>query len=113
MKRFGGSLLALLLVLGVTLGGLFGTTAGSRWLLQRVPGVQVEGFAGHLAGRWQAERLLWQQGEQRVELLAPRFAWSPGCLLRLTLCLDELVAEDVQLHFPPGTEDTDSAPFSL
>lgn len=57
MKRFGGSLLALLLVLGVTLGGLFGTTAGSRWLLQRVPGMQVEGFAGHLAGRWQAERL--------------------------------------------------------
>jgi translocation and assembly module TamB len=113
VKRFGGSLLALLLVLGVTLGGLFGTTAGSRWLLQRVPGMQVEGFAGHLAGRWQAERLSWQQGEQRVELLAPRFAWSPGCLLRLTLCIDELVAEDVQLHFPPGVEDTDGASFSL
>lgn len=113
MKRLGWSLLALLLLLGVALGGLFGTTAGSRWLLQRMPGVQVEGFAGHLAGRWQAERLLWQQGEQRVELLAPRFAWSPGCLLRLTLCIDELVAEDVQLHFPPGAEDTDSGPFDL
>lgn len=113
MKRLGWSLLALLLLLSVALGGLFGTTAGSRWLLQRVPGVQVEGFAGHLAGRWQAERLFWQQGEQGVELLAPRFAWSPGCLLRLTLCIDELVAEDVQLHFPPGAEDTDSTPFSL
>nr|WP_272890722.1 translocation/assembly module TamB domain-containing protein [Stutzerimonas sp. S1] len=106
-------MLTLLLLLGVALGGVLGTTAGSRWLLQRVPGLQVEGFAGHLAGRWQAERLLWQQGEQRVELLAPRFAWSPGCLLRLTLCIDELVAEDVQLHFPPGAEATDSAPFSL
>lgn len=113
MRRVAWGVIGLLLVLGAALIIALGSTAGSRWTLERLAGVQLEGFEGRLAGRWQAERLLWQQGERRVELQAPRVAWSPACLLRLTLCVDELVVEDVQLSFPPTADAAADAPFSL
>ena len=98
------------LVLAVTL--ILGTQAGSRWALARVPGLTVEQFAGRLGGQWSAEHLLWQQGSSRVELQAPTFAWSPLCLLRMTLCIEQLDVEQVSLQFPPGTEES-SGPISL
>lgn len=98
------------LVLVVTL--ILGTQAGSRWALARVPGLTVEQFAGRLGGHWSAEHLLWQQGSSRVELQAPTFAWSPLCLLRMTLCIEQLDVEQVSLQFPPGTEES-SGPISL
>ena len=98
------------LVLAVTL--ILGTQAGSRWALARVPGLTVEQFAGRLGGHWSAEHLLWQQGSSRVELQAPTFAWSPLCLLRMTLCIEQLDVEQVSLQFPPGTEES-SGPISL
>jgi translocation and assembly module TamB len=106
------ALLALVmgLVLAVTL--ILGTQAGSRWALARVPGLTVEQFAGRLGGHWSAEHLLWQQGSSRVELQAPTFAWSPLCLLRMTLCIEQLDVEQVSLQFPPGTEES-SGPISL
>ncbi|MCK9815628.1 translocation/assembly module TamB [Pseudomonas sp. MAFF 302046] len=106
------ALLALVmgLVLAVTL--ILGTQAGSRWALARVPGLTVEQFAGRLGGHWSAEYLLWQQGSSRVELQAPTFAWSPLCLLRMTLCIEQLDVEQVSLQFPPGTEES-SGPISL
>ncbi|MET1077723.1 MAG: translocation/assembly module TamB domain-containing protein [Pseudomonas sp.] len=70
--------------------GVLGTPAGSRWLLAQVPGLQVEQFSGRLGGHWQAERLVWQQGADRVELKGPVVQWSPACLLRLTLCVQRL-----------------------
>ncbi|MDT4807511.1 Translocation and assembly module subunit TamB [compost metagenome] len=112
LKRIALGLLAVLLVLGLGVALLLGTSAGSRWLLGSLPGVSVEGFAGRLGGTWQAERLAWRQGEQQVELLAPRFAWSPACLLRLTLCLQRVEAERVALLFPPAAEEDDT-PLSL
>jgi translocation and assembly module TamB len=106
------ALLALVmgLVLAVTL--ILGTQAGSRWALALVPGLTVEQFAGRLGGQWRAEHLLWQQGSSRVELQAPTFAWSPLCLLRMTLCIEQLDVEQVSLQFPPGTEES-SGPISL
>lgn len=98
------------LVLAVTL--ILGTQAGSRWALALVPGLTVEQFAGRLGGQWRAEHLLWQQGSSRVELQAPTFAWSPLCLLRMTLCIEQLDVEQVSLQFPPGTEES-SGPISL
>ncbi|MCQ4270285.1 translocation/assembly module TamB [Pseudomonas kuykendallii] len=105
MRRVGWGVLALVLlpVLGLTL--LLGSQAGSRWALAQVPGLQVQGFNGRLGGAWRAERLVWTQGERRVELVAPQLDWSPGCLLRLTLCLDRVVAGQVILALPPSTDD--------
>jgi translocation and assembly module TamB len=79
-----------------------------------VPGVQVEQFKGRLGGDWQAQHLTWEQGDNRVEVESPRMAWSPLCLLRMTLCVEELVAGDIDLHFPPTPDDSaPSEPFSL
>jgi len=104
--------LALVMLVVLALGALLGTQAGSRWALGQVPGLSMDGFEGRLGGQWSAERLLWQQEGRRVELDAPKFSWSPLCLLRMTLCIDRLDVEQVSLQFPPST-DQGSGPISL
>lgn len=107
-------LVTLLLLILLTVGAVLGTHTGSRWVLNKVPGVEVEQFHGRLGGEWQAERLTWQQGANRAAVDAPRMAWSPLCLLRMTLCIEELVVGDIDLQFPPAPEDdAPSEPFSL
>lgn len=106
-RLFKWSLLALLslcLLLVVGLAVLLGSAAGSRWLLGQVPGLQVQGFEGRLAGDWQARHLEWAQGEQRVTLVAPQLDWSLRCLFQLRLCIKRLAVEEVQLVFPPDEE---------
>ncbi|MBC8648634.1 translocation/assembly module TamB [Pseudomonas sp. MTM4] len=107
-------LVTLLLLILLAAGAVLGTHMGSRWVLNKVPGVEVEQFHGRLGGEWQAERLTWQQGANRAVVDAPRMAWSPMCLLRMTLCIEELVVGDIDLQFPPTAEDdAPSEPFSL
>ncbi|EPN39809.1 hypothetical protein A242_24255, partial [Pseudomonas syringae pv. actinidiae ICMP 19095] len=85
----------------------------SRWALARVPGLQLENFQGRLGGQWNAERLVWQQGEDRVEVQAVAFAWTPACLLKMTLCIDRLHAGQVLLRFPPSGAPSDEGPVNL
>ena len=102
------SLLALLLfclLLALAISVALGTGAGSRWLLDQVPGLHVEGFEGRLAGDWQAQQLEWRQGEQRVTLVAPQLDWSLRCLFQLRLCIKQLAVDEVELVFPPSAED--------
>ncbi|MDH0095819.1 translocation/assembly module TamB [Ectopseudomonas hydrolytica] len=112
LKGVAVGLLGLMLLVGASLWLLLGSQAGSRWLLQQVPGLQVEGFDGRLGGAWQAEQLIWQQGEMRVELQQLDMAWSPSCLLRLTLCIDRLHLQQAALNLPPSAEPS-SEPLSL
>ncbi|MBA4244553.1 MAG: hypothetical protein C0452_11600 [Pseudomonas sp.] len=112
LKGVAVGLLGLMLLVGASLWLLLGSQAGSRWLLQQVPGLQVEGFDGRLGGAWQADQLLWQQGEMRVELQQLDMAWSPSCLLRLTLCIDRLHLQQAALNLPPSAEPS-SEPLSL
>ena len=106
------SLLGLLLVLAISLSLLLGTQGGSRWLLVQVPGLQVDDFNGRLGGSWSAQQLRWQQGENSVQVMAPRLNWSPACLLRLTLCIEQLHSGPISLVFP-NDEQPSSEPFSL
>ncbi|RJG09129.1 translocation/assembly module TamB [Pseudomonas cavernicola] len=112
LKAVAWALLGGLALLLLVLTSVLATTSGSRWVLGLVPGLQVENFSGHLGGRWSADRLIWQQEADRVEVKAPRFEWSPLCLAKLTLCLDQVVAEQVLLEFAPSTEES-SEPLSL
>lgn len=106
------ALLALVLLLGLGVTTLLGTEGGSRWVLQQVPGLTVEQFRGRLGSAWQADRLLWEQPGQRLELQQLDFAWSPACLLRMTLCLQRVQVEAVRLQFAPSTTPS-TKPFSL
>ena len=115
MRRLRHALQALTAVLLLAVLGLavvlVNETAG-RWLLQQVPGLSSEGFSGHLGGNWQAERLIWQQGQQRMQIQALALSWSPACLLRLELCIERLQAERVDLAVA-GSEPTGSQPVVL
>ena len=113
LKITAVTLLALLLLMVLTISAVLGTQAGSRWALSLVPGLSVENFQGRLGGQWSADHLLWQQDSSRVELNKAIFAWSPLCLTRMTLCIDQLKAEQVVLQFPPSEETTESGPITL
>ena len=106
------SLLGLLLVLAISLSLLLGTQGGSRWLLAQVPGLQVDDFDGRLGGSWSATQLRWQQGENSLQVMAPSLDWSPTCLLRLTLCIEQLRSGPISLVFPDD-EQPSRQPFSL
>jgi len=106
------AVLSLVVLVLLAVVSLLGTQAGSRWALSQVPGLTLENFQGRLAGQWSADHVLWQQGADRVELIKPLLAWSPLCLTRMTLCIEQLRAEQVLLQFAPSTEPS-SGPISL
>ena len=105
--------LALLMLVLLTVTTVLGTATGSRWALGFVPGLNVENFQGRLGGQWSADHVVWQQDTSRIELDKVIFAWSPLCLTRMTLCIEQLKADQVSLQFPPGTEEDSSGPISL
>ncbi|MCS3840438.1 translocation and assembly module TamB [Pseudomonas sp. JAI111] len=107
------AILALLMLVVLAVSTVLGTATGSRWALGFVPGLTVENFQGRLGGQWSADHLLWQQDSSQVELSKPIFAWSPLCLMRMTLCIEQLKADQVSLQLPPGTEEASSGPIAL
>jgi translocation and assembly module TamB len=113
LKILGLALIVIVLILLTTLSVLLGTEAGSRWTLARVPGLQLENYSGRLAGQWRADHLLWQQDGTRVEVDSPDFDWSPGCLLKMTLCIDRLHAGQIRLQLAPSTESPNAGPVQL
>ena len=99
------SLLALvLLVLGASFS-LLATQSGSRWLLDQVPGLMVEDFSGAVLTDWQAQQLVWQQGEMSVQLTDVQMRFRPMCLLRSAVCLDQLSAARIEVNLPSSEPD--------
>ncbi|WP_434577654.1 translocation/assembly module TamB domain-containing protein [Pseudomonas sp. Z1-6] len=107
------ALAGLLATVVLALGILLGTAFGSRWAISLVPGLTVENFQGRLGGQWGADHVLWQQDASRVEVDRPVLAWSPLCLLRMTLCIEQLKADQVALQLPTSTDEPSSGPISL
>ncbi|HGA2316126.1 TPA: translocation/assembly module TamB domain-containing protein [Pseudomonas putida] len=101
------------LLVALALGLLLGTEGGSRWALGRVPGLTMDDFQGRLAGTWQASRLSWVDGGNHVQVEAPLLSWSPACLLRATLCIDQLHARQVDMAFAPSEQPAESGPLQL
>ena len=80
-------LLALLVLVPLAGVGLLLSDTGSRWVLERVPGLSLERYQGALLGRWQADRLQWESDETRVVLEQPLMELDAACLWRGMLCL--------------------------
>lgn len=120
-------LLAVAALLVLLLGGLAGglrwllvTDAGSAWLMQRLPQVQVQGFSGSLAGpSWHADslRLPWAGGQkwlliEGVTATGVQWHWRPGDKAWVGLSAASLTARKMTLHTgPAGT--TKAAPPTL
>lgn len=109
LLALAGVLVAVVLALSVVLGTAF----GSRWALGLVPGLTVENFQGRLGGQWSTDHVLWQQDASRVEVDRLIFAWSPLCLARMTLCIEQLKADQVALQLPASADEPSSGPISL
>lgn len=106
-------LLLVVLLLGLAVSVLV-TQSGSRWLLNQVPGLTVQGWQGAVLTQWRAEQLQWQQDELLVQLNDAHMQFRPSCLLRSTLCLDVLEVARFELTLPPAqTEDEPSATLEL
>ncbi|WP_024694694.1 translocation/assembly module TamB domain-containing protein [Pseudomonas syringae] len=112
-KIAGLSLFAVLLLLMTVVWLILGTQGGSQWALARVPGLQLENFQGRLGGQFSADRLVWQQAQDRVEVQSLAFDWAPACLLKMTLCVDRLSAENVMMQFAPRAEPGPEGPITL
>ncbi len=100
------ALLLIVLLIGLSLS-LLVTQTGSRWLLNQVPGLTVEGWQGAVLTEWRAEHLQWQQGDVSVQLSDVHILLRPMCLLRSTVCLDVLEVARLELNLPetePATE---------
>ncbi|GLZ86549.1 translocation/assembly module TamB [Metapseudomonas resinovorans] len=108
--KYGFAILALVLAAVVAIPAtLLFTETGGRWALGHVPGLEVDDFSGTLGGRWSATRLSWQQDGTALELQAPLLDWSPACLLRRTLCINELASDSIHLDLPPSQDESSSA----
>ncbi|MDO3720253.1 translocation/assembly module TamB domain-containing protein [Marinobacter sp. chi1] len=110
-------ILLILLLLPVLLVGAvllaLRSDAGTAWVLEQVPGLEVTDGRGSVLGLWQAERLVWQGYGVQVDLAAPRLDWSPSCLVRKQVCLDTLVAEQIDVQVEPPEEKPESEPRDI
>src|SRR5699024_11072932 len=92
-------LLLIVLLLGIALS-LLVTQSGSRWLLNQVLGLTVQGWQGAVMTQWRAEQLQWQQDDLFVQLNHAHMQFRPSCLFRSTLCLDVLEVSRFDLTLP-------------
>ncbi|MCW5658241.1 MAG: translocation/assembly module TamB domain-containing protein [Burkholderiaceae bacterium] len=115
------ALLALLLTTGLGITQVLRSEAGTRWLLARVPGLQVQGVRGALwSDGLSIERLLWQGGAQqptievhRIELAQPRWRWLPHAGAWLMLTAPSLTAERVAWQSPRESGPAGAPPTQL
>ena len=100
-----GVLVGVPVVLVAILLWALSTDAGTAWTLEQIPGLQTEQAQGSLLGQWQAEELGWQGYGVGVVVNTPHIDWSPSCLFRLTLCLEQLSAETLDVTLQPTAEE--------
>ncbi|MEC7815051.1 MAG: translocation/assembly module TamB domain-containing protein [Pseudomonadota bacterium] len=110
-----GVLVGVPVVLVAILLWALSTDAGTAWTLEQIPGLQTEQAQGSLLGQWQAEELGWQGYGVGVVVNTPHIDWSPSCLFRLTLCLEQLSAETLDVTLQPTAEEpsADTGPITL
>jgi translocation and assembly module TamB len=114
LKIVGATLLGLVVAIGLGVALIVGTETGSRWVLERVPELTIEGYTGRLGGHWTAERITWAQAGTQAVVVSPVFDWSPGCLFKRTLCINTLIAQEINLDLAPGEEQaSEEGPITL
>ena len=91
------------LVVGLLLLALRSET-GTAWVIDQVPGLEVEQGQGSLLGEWQASSLTWQGYGVGLQVEAPVVDWSPTCLFNKQLCLERLLADSIDLTLQPSGE---------
>lgn len=104
-----GLVVLLLLLIPVAAVGLLFTETGSRWVLDRVPGLTLNGYQGALLSNWHAEQLQWENEALHVRLEQPTMTLETSCLLQGTLCLRQLQVAEIDLAPEPSEESSEPA----
>ncbi|RZU99006.1 translocation/assembly module TamB domain-containing protein [Spiribacter vilamensis] len=113
MPRLCTLILTLIFAIALLGAWLLSTTEGARWLAARaealLPALQVSVTSGSLWNGVSVADLRWSGdgGEISVDSLA--LDWSPGCLLRWTVCVDELAVDGVRLDLPAAAPEAGEA----
>ncbi|AGY91516.1 hypothetical protein SPICUR_02515 [Spiribacter curvatus] len=104
MPRLRSLLITLVLVAALSGAWLISTTDGARWLAARaeamVPALQVTVTSGSLWEGVSITDLRWASDSRQIAVDSLRLDWTPGCLLRWRVCVDELAVEGVRLDLP-------------
>ncbi|MDL0430096.1 translocation/assembly module TamB domain-containing protein [Marinobacter sp. TBZ242] len=100
------------IVLGALLLALRSET-GTAWVIDRIPGLDVEQAQGSLLGQWEAQLLTWQGYGVGLRVKAPVVDWSPTCLFNKQLCLESLMAETIDLTLQPSADQQERDDISL
>ena len=109
----GVLILAAILLLTAVLLALRSET-GTAWVIEQVPGLQVENDRGSLFGQWQADRLQWRGYGVEVIVESPFVDLSPSCLFRKQLCVDGLKAATLAVtQLPPADKSGDGGAITL
>ena len=95
--------------------------AGSQWLVQRLPLVQVQGFRGALLGpSWQADRfhVTWDGGKASLTIeglsaSGMKWSWQPHEQAWFGLQIDQLAARKVEVHTGAKGKRPLAAPASV
>ncbi|NMT64744.1 translocation/assembly module TamB [Marinobacter orientalis] len=95
-----------LLLLGTLLLALRSET-GTAWVIEQIPGLDVQQGQGSLLGQWQAQSLQWQGYGVGLQVAAPFVDWSPTCLFNKQLCLEALRADTIDLSLQPSADQQD------
>ncbi|MCL1479126.1 MAG: hypothetical protein MH219_17175 [Marinobacter sp.] len=80
---------------------------GTAWVIEQIPGLEVQAGQGSLLGRWQATSLNWRGYGVDLQLQAPDLQWSPQCLLQKRLCVDYLRVQTIELNLQPSADEDD------
>ncbi|WP_022962591.1 translocation/assembly module TamB domain-containing protein [Halopseudomonas pelagia] len=100
--------LLVLLCLPVILGFLLASETVNRWLFQKVmdqePRLHLELSEGQLWRGWQFEQVVWRDEGIEVVIDQVRVAWSPDCLFKTRLCIDELDIESIHIQSKPSED---------
>ncbi|TYC58276.1 translocation/assembly module TamB [Marinobacter sp. BW6] len=87
---------------------------GTAWVIEQVPGLQVENDRGSLFGQWQADHLQWRGYGVEVVVESPLVDWSPSCLFQKQLCIENLEAETLEVtQLPPADKSEGGSPITL
>jgi translocation and assembly module TamB len=78
--------------------------AGTAWVFDQIPGLEITQGQGSLLGKWQAEALVWHGYGVNVDIQSPVIDWSPSCIFNKQLCLDTLHAESLNVRVQPSSD---------
>ncbi|MDH3452502.1 MAG: hypothetical protein OEN20_08775, partial [Gammaproteobacteria bacterium] len=99
------------LVVGVALaallagsGWLIGTTAGARWLAEKIPGLKAEITHGTLLSGISAAMLTWQDETRFIEVRDLAADWEARCFLQRRWCVSQLRIGSVAAVLPPADQ---------